>query len=169
MRIDIALVLIISSFLLLGCEPSCFVRSGANEYRAITQTRDSGNSQIVRNFEEYDVDTRINVFLYAMDCRDDPRFEPILARGGQRIIPDIIRRIEQELEVWDKYQLVNVLIRINAECRCIRQNSQEIERLEAIWLKLREDTRFPEREQYKSTYRDKVELLKFQLETDTVN
>lgn len=120
---------------------------------------------MIRRFDDYTIDKRIDIFLYAVGCRKDPRFEPILASGGEKIIPTLVRRIEEVQRAWDKYHLVNVLIRINEECKCIEKDSQEIKTLESVGRELDEDKNIPADDTYKKIYWDKVNVLKNQLRT----
>lgn len=164
MRILICILLSVILALVLYCDPTCSRHEGGAEYRALAGISESGNSQMIRGFEQYDVNKRIDIFLYAVHCRKDDRFEPILAKAGKEIIPDVVRRIEKENRAWDKYQLVQVLIRINADCRCIEEDSPDIKRLETVGQQLAADNFSSPDDTYNRIYSEAVLTLKKQLQ-----
>lgn len=147
-----------------SCYDQCWKKPGAREYKALTKIDEPSNVQLIRSFADYSIDKQIDIFLYAKDCPNDPRFEPILSRGGVKIVPTIVGRIETEEKVWDKGHLVSVLTRINAECKCISSDSDVVKRLEAVARALDEDKNIPEDYTYKRMYKDEVNFLKRQTE-----
>ena len=150
--------------LLLACDFTCSIRPGGKEYRGVTSSSDPGNSYIIREFDKYPIETRIDIFLYAATCRKDPRFEPILALGGEPIIPNVIERIETEPRAWEKNQLMDVLIRINAKCKCVHSDSAIIPRLHRLGEKLMRETSSTDAT-YERMYLDKVSSLENQLKS----
>lgn len=158
------LSLIFISIWAQGCQPSCLNRKGGAEYKNLTWAGDPGNAELIRDFDAYNIDRQIDVFLYAEGCANDRRFEPILARTGKVIIPDLIRRAGSEHHPADKYPLISVLIRINEECKCIKRDSQEIRELERIGKEMDSDPTLAANDPYKEIYLDSVRSLKEQLD-----
>ncbi len=131
----IGLSLIFTSILFVaGCNMYCFTRPGKSIYWNLRKTDSSSNnnSVLINNFSDLTINQRIDVFLYAAGCVNDGRFEPILASGGQKIVPDIVRRIEIEPEMLDKANLVEVLIRVETKCSCVANDPEIIRRLESV-------------------------------------
>ena len=133
-------------------------KPGAKEYKEITKGKSSDNSKMISRFENYPIEKQIDIFLFS----DDPRFGPILARGGQKNIESIVQKIENaNTHMWDRCRLAEVLIRINSDCRCITSDSDVIRRLESV----RASSSNPsdrKNDAYMTTYIDSVSSLKNQ-------
>ena len=155
----VLLVLVVAS--LAGCFGT---KPGGKEYREVTKLNGSDNSRMIKRFEEYPIDKQLDIVLYS----DDPRFGPILARGGPQNIPAIVDRISRpDVHMLDKYQLTMVLHRINQDCRCIKSDSEIIQRLEAVG-RSNPSGDYPSNsgtDTYTRMYLDSVSLVKRQLDT----
>lgn len=150
-------------FLLPSCFSECRRRAGSKEYRELATSITASNAAAIERFNSFTVDKQITVFLYARDCADDPRIRPMLIRNGEKRIPAVIERIETEQKIWDKGELVGILIAINNECRCILPDSEIIKKLERIGEELDNDPDIPADYTYTQMYKRSVESLKSQL------
>lgn len=152
----------------MSCSSECWFKPGATEYREIAQAIvRNDNSAAVRRFSDLPVDMQITVYLYARDCPDDPRIEPMLIENGEKKIKAIVKRIETEAKLWDKANLAGVLIAINSKCRCIRDHSQAIAILEGVSQALDNDKEIPPDYVYKQIFQRRVESLKMELVEQT--
>ena len=149
-----------------GCKVGCRNTPGANKYREIVDTITSSNTVAVKIFSELPVDEQMTVFLYARNCPDDSRIRGMFMLDGEKKIPAIVERIKKEKQLWDKGELVGILIPINTKCRCISKDSEIILALEAIGKELDEDKTIPSDYAYKQMYKRSVETLKHQLDAN---
>ncbi|NOT49247.1 MAG: hypothetical protein HOP17_16070 [Acidobacteria bacterium] len=147
-----------------NCSSECSNKPGADEYRQIVESISPSNTVAVKRFSAFPVDKQITIFLYARGCTGDPRIRPYLILDGEKKIPAIVERIKTEEKLWDKEELVSVLIPINTQCRCITKNSDVIKMLEDIGRELDENKTIPANYTYKQIYHDSVKALKEQLE-----
>ncbi len=142
--------------LLTACPTNLSNRPGSKEYEELTSINAASNSQIIERFENYPVEKQIDIFLFS----EDPRFGPILARGGEKKLEEIVTRIEDpSTHLWDKCRLVDVLIKINNDCHCIGPESKIIKRLEAVGPS-NNRTAQGASDPYWKTYRDSIATLK---------
>lgn len=112
-----------------ACQTSLSNKAGGKEYLELTRSGTNDNTHIVNGLKKYSVDKQIDIVLYS----EDPRFVPIIASEGTQVIPYVVARIEHaDTSFWDKYRLMDVLIRINRDCRCIANNSENISRIDAV-------------------------------------
>ena len=140
----------------MGCDIYCLNREGGKEYRELNKINGASNGNLIRSFSSYPTEKQIDIFLYSISCRKDPRFEPILAKEGEKIIPNIVSRIETEKQFWNKANLVAVLIRIDSDCKCVANDSSIIKRLDQV-------ARAPHNEAndtYLNIFKSKLESLK---------
>lgn len=148
-----------------GCWGECRNKPGSTEYEEIVSTISVTNTDAVRRFSEFSVDQQITIALFARDCPDDPRIEPFLILNGEKKIPVIVDRIKKEEKLWDKGELVLVLISINTECRCISKDSEIIKTLEQVGEDLDNDPDISADYTYKQIYKRNVDALKHQLDS----
>lgn len=145
--------------LLIVNSSSCFLvtreRPGGNEYRELTENKWPDNTVMIRRFEQYPVDKQIDIFLYS----EDPRFEPILALGGEKVVAPIVKRIETEHRVWDKVRLIGVLERVDAQCKCVTSNSEIVTRLDSVSQELDHNDNISSDDPYKRMYKSSLKNL----------
>lgn len=155
-------------FLLIGfpgCVSECHNKPGAKEYEEIVGSIVTSNTIAIKKFSEFSVNEQITIFLYARNCPDDPRIRGFFILDGEKKIPTIVERIKTEPKLWDKAELVSILIPINTQCKCITRESEVIATLEDIGKELDADKTIPADYTYKQMYKRSVEALKYQLET----
>jgi hypothetical protein len=124
----------------------------------------ASNTVAVRKFSSFSTNKQITIFLFARDCPDDSRIRPMLILDGQKKIDTIVERIKTEKRIWDKEELVGVLIAINGDCKCIGPESEVIKALESVGKELDEDKSVTQGDPHKQMYHDRVNRLKGQLD-----
>jgi len=160
-------LLVFGLFQFQGCSRECASKPGADEYQKLAKSisSSSSNTDAIREFSTLSVNDQITVFLYARGCPGDPRIRPYLILDGERKIPVIVERIRTEEKLWDKAELISVLIPINTKCKCIAKDSEVVRTLEDVGKRLDENKSIPPDETYRQTYHDSLNVLKGQLES----
>jgi len=133
---------------------------GSYEYKEIEKEMSSNPEQAKHRFLQLTVDQQITVALYARNFPDDPRIKPFLRENGKEKISTIVNRIRIEKNIWDKVELVGVLIAINTQCECIDRNSDTISKLEEIGKTINGSG------EYEKEYHRRVQILRDQLKTE---
>jgi hypothetical protein len=156
----------LAAILIPGCSSECWTKPGSSEYKHLVQSISVSNTVAVRNFANFSIDKQITIFLFARDCPDDSRIRPMLILDGQKKIGRIVERIKTEKKIWDKEELVGVLIAINGDCKCISAESEVIKTLESVGRGLDEDKSVAQGDPHKQMYHDRVNRLKVQLDRE---
>ena len=127
-------IVILALLTTLSC--SCYLfstpRPGAKEYYEIKEMATSDIDGIRPKFESYPVETQIDIYLYGLKYvePDDNSSLKFLIEGGERKVPNIMKRIESTDIEFDKAYLMEALASINNDCGCI--TFAQVEKLSEI-------------------------------------
>lgn len=161
----IKLIFLFQLFFMANCSHiiQCKYKDGAKEYYELDKISENGNTQKINKFSSFPIEKQIDIYLFAMNCPDDPRIGPYLYEDGEKKIPNIVRRVQTTEKIWDKADLVQSLIGINAKCHCIFADSEIIKTLEEVEKKLDADKNIPNDYEYKKIYDSTLNSLKEQI------
>ena len=110
----------------------CNFSDAAREYNEIYKIPRQNKAKRLQKFSQYSIEKQIDVYLFARSCADDPQIGPLLYENGEKRIPNIVERVEVTETIFDKAQLVALLLGINKDCQCITKDLDVIKRLENV-------------------------------------
>jgi hypothetical protein len=141
---------------------SCGYTKGQEEYLAIVNSLTSSNvnTEAKQKLKSYSFDKQVDAFLYAKNCAFDPRIEPYLMDNGEAILPDLLKRINNDSFAWNKVFLIQVVKMINLKCKCLKIDSEEMKNLESVRKSFDDDNQqMISREQYKPIFNNELDGL----------
>lgn len=103
---------------------------------------------------------RVDLYLFARNCMDDPRFRNLIILAGKSGVPAIVSRMGDSKEIWDKAELMTILVAIDTNCRCISGNPDIMYQLEKIADEVQTNPKNTSRKTYQSTFQESLETLR---------
>lgn len=106
---------------------------GLREYKEMARIPVSDEVARRNKFDSFDLDTQINVYLFAQCCVEpsDATILTLLERDGKAKVARIVERIQVSNSGRDKTNLMRLLVRIDIDCKCVSNDSAVVRLLQA--------------------------------------